>query len=213
MSSPGQRDAQQAAAMQTKLFKDYAATGLPALKGAMGYASAAANQGLPGYAQEAYAQAATGASAQRTANFTSLRQRLAAGTHDTASGGQFLAGLSDVAASAGDSYSREMAGIRTSNAVAGLEQRNKLLNVLAGGGATGTSLSASFGALGNQAIGYEQPNQAFGLAMGGASAGLGIYAALNQQQQPNSALWGQNNYQYGQGAVGTAGAVSRLPPG
>lgn len=208
-SGQGARDAKTAAAYQSQLFRQYAEAGRPGLIAALGYARNSYDKGLPSYVQSAYDQARVGALEQNISNTRSLRERLLSNVPDTASGGQYLSGLASVASSGGDAYARELTQIRTSNAVAGIEQRNKLLNILAGGAATGTNLAASFGQLGNQAISLEPQSPGYGLGIGALSAGLGAYASLSQ---PRSSFWG-NNYQYGYDPTQAAGALSRLPLG
>jgi len=214
--STGIEDARQASELQTNLFNQYGAAGLPGLKGALGYTRGALGQsgGLPAYVQQAYAGARTGALEQRGSNLSSLQRQIASRGGSQKQGGALLSGLSGAVGTAGDAYTREMAGIRTSQAVAGVEQRNKLLGILAGGAASGTNLSAGFGTLGNQALGLDMgSNPTNGYVMGGLSAGLGLYANLAQQQQnsnlgfnpqllnpygtPNSA----GNYQAGGGTL------------
>lgn len=178
----GSQDARRAAELQSGLMKQYASTGLPALRGALGYTRGAlASEGLPGYVESAYRQAQTGVLDQNVQDLSGLRRTIAGRGDPAQMGGNFLSGISGASASAGDALTREVAGIRTSRAVAGVEQRNKLLGILAGGAATGTNLAAGFGSLGNQAMSLNyRPNQTGGLVAGGLSALTGLYASLNQ---------------------------------
>lgn len=192
----GSADARAAAEMQSKLMKQYAATGLPALKGALGYTRGAlAQEGLPGYVESAYRQAQTGVLDQNVQDLSGLRRSIVSRGDPSQMGGSFLSGITGASASAGDALTREVAGIRTSRAVAGVEQRNKLLNILAGGAATGTNLAAGFGQLGNQArsLNY-QPNQTGGIVAGGLSAGLGLYASLNNKPLTSNLGYTQNPF-------------------
>lgn len=216
----GSSDARASAEINSGLMKQFAGIGQPALAGVLGYTRGALKQGgLPGYVEAAYRQASSGALEQQAQGLTGLRRTLASRTGGAESGGAYLQGISDVASSGGDAYAREMAGIRTSRAVAGIEQRNKLLGVLAGAGATSTDLSAAFGGLGNRAISLEgQDNGMFGGITGGLSAGLGLFASLSQNQTNRSGILGFNpnatgayNSQLGayQGGGGTIDLTTR----
>lgn len=185
----GEADARAAAELNQQLFRQYSQVGLPALGGALQYTRGALAQGgLPGYVERAYRQANVGALEENVSQLGALRSQIASRAGSVGAGGQYLSAIGATAGSAGDSLTRELAGVRTSRAVAGIEQRNKLLGILAGGAATGTSLSAGFGQLGNQAISLNrQPDPTFGLITGGLAAGTGLYAQL-AQAQPRSNL-------------------------
>ena len=180
----GADDARAATELNSQLFRDYANVGAPALGSALQYARGdLARGGLPAYVEGAYRQAQVGALEQSVQDFGGLRRSIAA---RSGAGGQYLSSLTGGIGSAGDAFTREVAGIRTSRALAGVEQRNKMLGILAGGAATATNLSAGFGGLGNQAISLNrQPDQTYGLVTGGLSAGLGLYSALNQKPTSN----------------------------
>jgi len=179
----GAQDARTAAELNQTLFSRYAAAGAPPLKAALGYTRGALAQGgLPGYVEKAYRQAGVGALEQQVKDLSGLRRSIAARGDQSQMGGQYVSGMAGAVGSAGDALTRELAGIRVSRAVAGLEQRNKLLNVLAGGAATGTSLSAGFGNLANRGIALEQqPDQTYGLVTGGLSTALGLYGSINSR--------------------------------
>lgn len=225
MSKPaGSGDARRAAEIQSQLFKDYAAVGLPALSGALGYTRGALAQGgLPSYVENAYRQAQVGALEQNVHDLSGLRRTIAGRGDASRLGGAYLSGIAGAAGSAGDAFTREAAGIRTSRAVAGVEQRNKLLGLLAGGAATGTSLSVGFGGLGNQAIALERrPDQTGGLIAGGLSLGTGLYSALSQPNASSGILGFNPNasgnynpyldvYQGGGGTVNLTTAPGRTP--
>lgn len=198
---PGAAAASQASELQTNLFKQYGQTGLPALSGALNYTRGALGQGMPSYVQSAYAQARAGAQDSQVQGLTSLQNQIASRESAGRNGGAYLGALSNAAGTAGDAYLGEMSGIRTSQAVAGITQRNKLLGLLAGGSATGTNLSAAFGSLGNKALGLDVgANPTFGYVTGGASAALGLYGALNTNP-------GQTNLGFQQGINGIGAGV------
>lgn len=220
----GQEDARAAANMQQQLFNSYRITGLPALGGAINYARGAlgangaqvgANYQLPAYVQNAYNQAKTGALESNVASLGALRSQIGSRLDPSVYGGAALGAQGTVAQTAGQSLMREATGIRASQAMNTIDERNKLLGIMAGGAASGTNLSASFGALGNQAIALEPRDQTFGLVTGGLSAGLGLYSQLAQrataQQNPWAPVYTGMGYSPGQAQA--LGGLTTMPAG
>lgn len=178
--------ARQAADTQSRLFKQYAAAGLPALKNAQNFTRGALDIGEPGYVQSAYQQAATGAESEGLGQELGLRGRLTQGL----SGGALSSAVASSVAAGGAAISQERSNIGTTRALATVEQRNKLLGILAGQGAGATNLAAGFGSLANAGIGSAlragQPGMqlASGLGALGASTYLDLTAAANRRNAP-----------------------------
>lgn len=178
-------EATAAAQTQTGLQRSYAAVGLPALQGNMAYLRGAIKQGEPGYVANAYQGAQTGALESASQQMTGARGQLVKNLAANG-GGAFLGGLGKIQGQGSASLSNEVSHIATTRALAGVEQRNKLMNLMAGNGATATNLSAGFGQLTNEGLGLSSgQNGTFGAITGGLSALSSIYA--NSQINANGA--------------------------
>lgn len=176
--------ATQAAQMNNSLMRQYAAAGSPALSAGLNYAKQSLAAGQPGYVQSAYQDARTGALEASQQN-TSASQAQLSRNLSKAGGGAFLAGIGRNQGAGSQALANETSHIATSQAIQGLTQRNQLLNVMQGGGASATNLSGGFGALTNQGLGMSAgANSPYGPIMGGLSALSGIYA--NSQTQGSS---------------------------
>lgn len=186
--------AQSAADSNSQLMNEYSNVGVPAIRANMNYATQSLNQGQPQYITDAYKDAKTGALESSVAN-TSARAQLTRNL-SKAGGGAYLGGMGGQQLSNSQALSNETSHIATTQALTGLEQRNKLLNVLSGSGASGTNLSAGFGQLTNEGLGQSAgANNPFGLIAGGASALSSIYANSQMKNQQSSlAATQQGNY-------------------
>jgi hypothetical protein len=183
MGGPGGEDIQAAAGMNSALMKQYAAVGLPALRGGLEYTAGALNQGgLPSYVENAYAGARTGAMEAASNRMSGARGQLLRNMSNNG-GGAFLGNAAAVAGGGANALLNESQAIGTTHALAGVEQRNKLLNILAGGGASATNLSAGFGQLTNEGLGIrgQQPG-AYPYVVGGLSALGTAYSMYNTRQ-------------------------------
>lgn len=202
--------ASEAARVSTGLQQGYASVGVPALKGNMAYLRGALGQAgdggqLPGYVQQAYESAKGGAYQSQVGQLTGARGQLAAKLGATG-GGAYLQGLGKVEGAGSTALANETSHIATTQALAGLEQRNKLLNLMSGQGASATNLSAGFGSLTNQGLGQSLgSNDPYGPIMGGISALTSIYANSQMNQQPTlgAAPPSANNWQGFTGNMGT----------
>jgi hypothetical protein len=184
-------DAAIAGQTNASLFHQYANTGVPALSAGIEQATAGLQQGLPGYAKAAY-EGARGSAAEGSR--AKLLQNLG---QVGGLGGGGLNNLTTIAASGGQAYAREMAGINASQAVADISQRNSMMRALAGGAADSTNLGAGFGSMTNQGLGIAAQSSPWpGLAFGGISAGLGIYgqSQINKQSALNPSLYGGSGF-------------------
>lgn len=192
MSTPSE-DAEQASRINTELFNKYADLGIPALRGAIGRTQAElAGGGMPGYVNRAYDTAAGGALEASVLGQNTARGRLL----DTASGGAALQGLTSQGIGTAANYASEIGKLRTSQAAAGIDQKNKLLGLLTGQGATGTNLAQGFGQLTNQGLGMlgSDPG-AYPYIAGGLSGIAGAYNSYlvgNQQQNQWQNMYDQN---------------------
>lgn len=180
----GTSDAEQASQNQSRLFKQYAAAGLPALQNAQGYTRSALNIGEPAYVRSAFGQAAAGAESEGLGAELATRGRLAAGLGGT---GALAGAVGASAAAGGASVASERSGIATTRALTQVDSKNKLLSILAGQGASGTNLAAGFGSLTNQGLGIAMragnPAMQIGSGLGalGASTYLDYAAASNRR--------------------------------
>lgn len=181
MSSGGaqKRNAQEAARVSTELSGRYAALGAPALRGAIGYASQAVNIGLPEYADRAIDAQKTTALEGRAMGATRALSQIAP---PELIGGQAIAQTGNVMSDAGTNWLDQLSKIRTSKALAGVEQRNNMLSILQGGTAAATNLAAGFGAQGIGALSQIPESPGYGLGLAALNTGLGIYGSL---QKPN----------------------------
>lgn len=178
-------EAQQAASINQRLMNQYQAVGAPALSANLAYARGALAQGQPQYVQNAYQDARTGALESSVKGMTGARAQLARNLANTG-GGAYLQGIGGVQASGSQALANETSHIATTQALTGLEQRNKLLNVMMGAGASGTNLAAGFGQLTNEGLGMSAgANSPYGPIVGGLSALSGIYAQ-SQLNKTNS---------------------------
>jgi hypothetical protein len=183
--------AQAAANINSNLMKAYGAAGVPAVKGVLDYASSSLGQPLPSYVNQVYEGAASGV---RQTIMSQLGRSAAGGATRLGEGsGSGLSSLASIAESGGEAYGRERTSVGTSKAVAELEQRNKLLNVMSGGGATATQLGGAFGSVANQGLAIStQPNPGIGVSFGAIAAGLRMYG----QSQSNPSSLGPSPYQF-----------------
>lgn len=170
-SSAAERSSQ----INSSLMSQYGAVGLPAVQGNLNYIQGAlAQDGLPQYVQNAYAGARGGASEAASSELAGLRSRIAQNTGGQAGGGM-LSGLAAALPAASASYQGELQKIGTTKALAGLDERNKLLGALTGQGASATNLSAGFGSLTNAGLGIAGNNPgAYPYVAGGLAAGSGL---------------------------------------
>jgi hypothetical protein len=176
MSTGGGGDAQEAARINEELSNRAQAIGVPALRGGINYATASLKEPLPGYAQAAYRQAGTSALEAGAARAQTARETLQAGLRRAGGGGVNLTGYGKVAAGAGEDLAQEVGSIGASRATAAIGQRNNLLRILSGGGATALDLSAGFGGQSNQALGILGPNPgAYPYIVGGLSGLTGLF--------------------------------------
>ena len=184
---------QAASNTNTQLMNQYQTVGVPALRSNLQYATNALNAGTPQYVQNAYSDARTGAM-ESSIGSNSAREQLTRNLSKSG-GGAYLSGVGAQQQSNANALTNETSHIATTQALTGLEQRNKLLNVLQGGGATGTNLSAGFGQLTNEGLGQSAgANNPFGAIMGGASALSSIYAQsqITNAQAQNALAFNPN---------------------
>lgn len=158
--------------LEQDLFRRYAAAGVPILRRTQGYVRGALDQSEPGYIGSAYNTARAGAGIEARNAQGGLMSRLTG-----QSGGALLEGLAQAGAAGGRSFIEERAGISGSQAANRIEQRNNLLRLLAGQGATNTSISSGFGRLGLQSIGIQAQggDPFFEAVVGLGSAGTAGY--------------------------------------
>lgn len=146
----GGSDMAQASRINSELARNYAAVGLPAAKFSLNYAGNAMNAGLPAYANNAYADAATTALESSVAGANTARGQL---MRNLGVSGGGLPAMGQVATGAGRDLAEEIGSIGVSRAMAGIAQRDKMRSILMGGGASATDLGANFGRLNVQALG------------------------------------------------------------
>jgi hypothetical protein len=179
--------AQQASNISTNLMNQYKAVGLPALQHQMGYLRGSLAQGQPQYVKDAYAGAQTGALESSISQMGGARAQLVKNLAATG-GGAYLGGLGKIQGAGATALANEVGHISTTQALAGVEQRNKLLSLMAGNGASATNLSAGFGQLTNEGLGQSagaQSSQTFGLINGGLSALTSLYANSQINSRPS----------------------------
>lgn len=158
--------------LEQDLFRRYAAAGVPILRRTQGYIRGALDQGEPGYVANAYNAARIGAGVEARNAESGLMSRLTG-----RSGGALLEGLAQAGAAGGRSFIEERSAISGTQAANRIEQRNNLLRLLSGQGATNTSLSAGFGRLGLQSLGLQAQggDPVFEAVLGLGSAGTAGY--------------------------------------
>lgn len=185
MSTGGGSGAEEAARINTELSKRYAAIGLPAVKGALGYATSALDQPIPGYAEAAYRMARTSALETGAARTGSARAALLSSLSKAGGGGGALTPLTRIESAGAQDLATEVGSIGASRAMAGVEERNKLLSILTGGGASATDLAAGFGNLNTRALGIlgAEPG-AYPYIVGGLSVGASAIEKYFQNRPP-----------------------------
>lgn len=199
--------ATEASSINQRLMNQYAAVGAPALTQNLAYARGALAQGTPGYVNAAYQSARTGALESSAQGMTSARARLASNLSQVGGGG-YLSGLGQVQASGAQALANETGHIATTQALTGLEQRNKLLNVMMGAGASGTNLSAGFGWLTNEGLGLSAgANSPYGPIVGGLSALTGIYGQYQMSKTPALGYSGPGQDRFGNTLYAPGGAT------
>lgn len=186
MQSGGGADA--AARISMELMGRAARTGVPAIAAATEYAGQAVDQGLPKFVDRGYRAAETAALEQAVGE--TQARRVAALT-----GKKFNPNLVSTYAGSAQELAKEKAGIAVSKAAAGVSQRNQMLNILMGAGASSTDLSTSFGALTNRglAAGLSGGNPAYEGVVGGVAGVTPLLLELLSRKQAPPSLSYQGN--------------------
>jgi hypothetical protein len=153
MSTGGGKDAQEAARINEELSGRAQAIGLPAIRGSLAYAGGALQgPALPGYVESAYRGAGTTAMEQGRAGERTARSQLVAGLRAAGGGGPSLRDYGRTSAGAAQDLAQQVGSIGVSRAMAGIGQRNRMLSVLAGGGASALDLAGAYGGQANRGL-------------------------------------------------------------
>lgn len=201
--------AQDASNINSRLMMQYSRAGVGAVSNNLDYIKGSLAQGgLPQYVRNAYSGARGGATDAAASQLEGLRQGISGGGSQNESG-SYIGGLTQALPAASASYQGELQKIGTTQALAGLSERNKLLGALSGQGADATNLSAGFGGLTNAGLGIAGNNPgAYPYVVGGLSAATGLYGQYQQgaQGRQNASATAQGNYAASIGAGSWGGS-------